>query len=329
MEHEELYAAAEAPLPDAFEATARSRAAAEDDLLGRENVVGVGIGRKIKDGVQTETPSVMVLVSHKLPPGVLGSDLVPKTVGRQPTDVLEVGTLFAGDDAAPASDLDVLTLRERVRPVRPGYSVGHPSVTAGTIGAGCYDLSPFPSKPPRYYILSNNHVLANSNDARIGDPVIQPGRVDGGTAPGDVIGRLARFVPIKFDGTCNHVDAAVAEVVFHQLDRDIYWNGHPASLAQAAAVGMVLKKTGRTTDFTTGRVTAIAATVNVNYGGGRVAKFCNQIVTTDMSAGGDSGSLVLDVANNPVGLLFAGSSVATILNPIATVQLALQVRLWP
>ena len=133
MEHEELYAAAEAPLPDAFEATARSRAAAEDDLLGRENVVGVGIGRKIKDGVQTETPSVMVLVSHKLPPGVLGSDLVPKTVGRQPTDVLEVGTLFAGDDAAPASDLDVLTLRERVRPVRPGYSVGHPSVTAGTM----------------------------------------------------------------------------------------------------------------------------------------------------------------------------------------------------
>ncbi len=59
------------------------------------------------------------------------------------------------------------------------------------------------------------------------------------------------------------------------------------------------------------------------------AKFCNQIVTTDMSAGGDSGSLVLDTDNNPVGLLFAGSSTATILNPIAHVQLALKVRVWP
>jgi hypothetical protein len=90
-----------------------------------------------------------------------------------------------------------------------------------------------------------------------------------------------------------------------------------------------VKKTGRTTNFTTGRVTVIGATVNVNFGGGQIAKFCNQIVTTDMSAGGDSGSLVLDLANKPVGLLFAGSAVATILNPIATVQLALWVRLWP
>ena len=92
---------------------------------------------------------------------------------------------------------------------------------------------------------------------------------------------------------------------------------------------MLVKKTGRTTDFTTGKVTSINATVNVNYGGGRVARFCRQIVTTDMSAGGDSGSLVLDLENNPVGLLFAGSSTATILNPIAWVQGMLRVRLWP
>jgi len=183
--------------------------------------------------------------------------------------------------------------------------------------------------PPRYYILSNNHVLANSNDASLGDRILQPGPHDGGTQPADVIGRLSRFVPIKFDGSCNYVDAAIAEVPFHEIDRDIYWNGYPASAAMAATAGMLLKKTGRTTNFTTGKVTAIGATVNINYGGGKVAKFCNQIVTTAMSAGGDSGSLVLDEANHPVGLLFAGSSVATILNPIALVQLALKVRIWP
>ncbi len=116
---------------------------------------------------------------------------------------------------------------------------------------------------------------------------------------------------------------------FHLIDRDIYWSGYPASLFKAAEPGMLVKKTGRTTDFTTGRVQTINTTVNVNYGQGRIARFCRQIITTDMSAGGDSGSLVLDFENNPVGLLFAGSSTVTILNPIAWVQGLLRVRLWP
>lgn len=334
MDHEELFAVQSEEVPQAFAGVAESRSAAEESLLGKENVVGVGLGYKIKDGVQTDTASVMVLVSHKMPKALLASgDTVPKTVGSRPTDVLEVGTLFAGGsdtaELTPLQEIDAQTLAKRVRPVRPGYSVGHHKITAGTIGAGVYDLPLVPGIPPRYYILSNNHVLANSNQANIGDPILQPGPFDGGTMPRDVIGRLARFVPIRFDGSCNYVDAAVAEVPFDRIDRDIYWNGHPRSLAKAAAVGMVVKKTGRTTHFTTGRVTAIGATVNVNFGGGKVAKFCNQIITGDMSAGGDSGSLVLDLENNPVGLLFAGSSVATILNPIALVQLALQVRLWP
>ncbi|MPZ60307.1 MAG: serine protease [Propionibacteriales bacterium] len=324
-------------MPEALVATAESKAAAEESLLAKENVVGVGVGCKITNGVQSDTPSVMVLVSQKLPVDLLSdADAVPETVDEGPTDVLEVGTLFAGDSEETTTlsgmgtqEVDALTLATRSRPARPGYSVGHFRITAGTIGAGCYDLRPLPGIPPRYYILSNNHVLANSNAANIGDPVLQPGPFDGGVLASDVIGRLSRFVPIKFDGSCNSVDAAVAEVPFHMIDRDVYWTGYPATAAKAATVGMLLKKTGRTTNFTTGRVTAIGATVNVNYGGGKVAKFCNQIVTSNMSAGGDSGSLVLDWQNNPVGLLFAGSSVATILNPIASAQLALNVRIWP
>jgi hypothetical protein len=311
---------------------AGARAAAEERFLPRANVVGVGLGYKITGGQASSTPSVMVLVSSKLPESLLDTkERVSKTVDSVPTDVLEVGHLLAGGEAAPAaplSSIDAQSLTARVRPARPGYSVGHFKITAGTIGAGCYDLSPLPGKPPRYYILSNNHVLANSNDASIGDPIYQPGPFDGG-GPADAIGRLARFVPITFDGSCNYVDAAVAEVPFDTIDRDIYWNGYPTTTAVAAQVGMLVKKTGRTTNFTTGQVTAIGATVNVGYGGGKVARFCNQIVTSDMSAGGDSGSLVLDWANRPVGLLFAGSAVATILNPIAAVQLALQVRVWP
>lgn len=332
MHHDDLTAGTEA-VPVGFEEVAQARDAAQEKLMGTDNVVGVGLGYKISNGVQSETKSVMVLVTEKLPSSMLGtSQALPKTVSKVPTDVVDVGHVFAGGANAPhdaeVHGVDVQSLAKRVRPVRPGYSVGHYKITAGTIGAGCYDLSPVPGKPPRYYILSNNHVLANSNQANIGDPIYQPGPIDGGTAA-DAVGRLSRFVPIKFDGSCNAVDAAIAEVSFDNLDRDIYWNGYPASAVKAAAVGQLLKKTGRTTHFTTGQVTAVNATINVNYGGGNVAKFCNQIVTTDMSAGGDSGSLVLDLANNPVGLLFAGSSTATILNPIANVQLALKVRVWP
>lgn len=323
-------------LPSDLEGLTSARAAAEEKFLGRANVVGVGLGHKISDGQMTDTPSVMVLVSEKVPEAMLESrDRVTKTVESAPTDVLEVGHLMAGGGGRLASTaveplqaVDAQKLANRVRPVRPGYSVGHPDVTAGTIGAGCYDLSPLPGKPPRYYVLSNNHVLANSNDANLGDPIYQPGPFDGG-GPGDAIGRLARYIPITFDGSCNYVDAAIAEVPFDTIDRDIYWIGYPTTAAVSAEVGMLVKKTGRTTHFTTGQVRVVKATVNVGYGGGKVARFCNQIITTDMSDGGDSGSLVLDTENRPVGLLFAGSSTATILNPIAAVQVSLRVRLWP
>jgi hypothetical protein len=324
-------------IPQELAGFAELRSKREDELLAKQNVVGVGVGHKFKDGEDTGTNALIVMVRQKLPEELLEKDdIAPKRMDNRSTDVLEVGEVFADglteemDSVVTVpSAVEPLVLRERVRPVRPGYSVGHPNVTAGTIGAGCYDLTPFPGKPPTYYILSNNHVLANSNAANIGDPIIQPGRVDGGVVPTDVIGRLSRFIRIRFDGACNIVDAAIAAVPFHMLDRDIYWNGIPRSLARAATVGMLLRKTGRTTNFTTGRVTVINATVNVNYGSAGVARFCNQIVTTDMSAGGDSGSLVLDLDGNPVGLLFAGSATATILNPIAAVQLLLGIRLWP
>jgi hypothetical protein len=222
-------------------------------------------------------------------------------------------------------------LRQRVRPALGGFSVGHPRVTAGTIGTCCYDLSPFPGVPQRYYILSNNHVIANSNNANIGDPILQPGAFDGGRLPRDMIGRLSRFIPIRFrTGTSaplNFVDAAIAEAPFHTISREIFWIGYVKDLYTAPTVGTIVQKTGRTTNYTTGRITSINATVDVNYGSGRVARFARQILTTRMSAGGDSGSLVLDLNERAVGLLFAGSPSVTVLNNILFVQSLLRVRI--
>ena len=73
-------------------------------------------------------------------------------------------------------------------------------------------------------------------------------------------------------------------------------------------------------------MTNINATVNVNYGGGKVAKFCRQIITSNMSAGGDSGSIVTNLDEDAVGLLFAGSAARTIINNILFVQSLLRIR---
>ena len=70
-----------------------------------------------------------------------------------------------------------------------------------------------------------------------------------------------------------------------------------------------------------------ATTIDVDYGPGRLARFVGQIITTPMSAGGDSGSAVLDMNGKVVGLLFAGSDSVTILNPIQKVFELLNVTL--
>jgi len=222
-------------------------------------------------------------------------------------------------------------LRQRIRPVQGGFSVGHHAVTAGTIATACYDWNSFPGMPQQYYILSNNHVLANSNNASIGDPILQPGIFDGGSFPQDMVGRLSRFIPIQFKtattAPLNYVDAAIAEVPFHLADREIYWIGYVKDLYEAPGLDEILQKTGRTTNFTTGRVISVNATIDVNYGGGRIARFARQILTTNMSAGGDSGSLVTDLRERAVGLLFAGSNTVTVINNIYYVQRLLGIRL--
>jgi hypothetical protein len=91
---------------------------------------------------------------------------------------------------------------------------------------------------------------------------------------------------------------------------------------------MGVRKSGRTTGFTTGEVTVLEATVSVSYGPGRTATFENQIVAGPMSQGGDSGSLVVAADSlQAVGLLFAGSEQSTIINPIQAVLDCLEVDL--
>jgi len=224
------------------------------------------------------------------------------------------------------------TLRARPAPI--GYSVGHPAITAGTMGALVRDAG------SQLFVLSNNHVLANQNDAVIGDPMLQPGPYDGGTAA-DQIGTLAAFQTIDFTGGNNTIDAAIARVtnpadvsnftptddgyglpngkIFGDANNDRIFDD------KTALLGLNVQKYGRTTKLTHGQITGINGTVTVCYEVlfifcVKSAMYADQLIigSGTFSGGGDSGSLIVtdDANRNPVGLLFAGGSTSTIANRI-------------
>lgn len=309
----------------------------EAELLTLPNVVGVGVGFKDTGGKATDRLAVIVYVRRKYAASSLRKaemvrDVLPASVtssvpplpdgtgpgtldlegGDVPTDVKEIG------------DVQALAYTARVRPAVPGYSIGHYAITAGTFGCLVRDVCP----PCAVYILSNNHVLANSNAAAIGDPILQPGPYDGGLYPKDLIARLSRFVPVHFGSTTryNLVDCAVARPADQRnVMASIVGLGIPKGTVEAT-LGMEVVKSGRTTQTSAGKVIDVNATVAVNYGVG-VGYFRNQILTSNMSAGGDSGSLLLSRAERKAaGLLFAGSSVVTVHNHIKNVEMALGVE---
>ena len=224
----------------------------------------------------------------------------------------------------------------RNRPLRIGGSIGHVRVTAGTLGCFVRDRSGGAT-----LILSNNHVLADENRAKAGDPIIQPGDLDGGKDPGDRVGTLGRFARLKRAGV-NLVDCAVCTV-----DEQLRYSPRQLTgLGRLAGVGpeivderQEVAKLGRTTGFTHGRVTAFEIdNLIVGFDVGDL-RFDNQIEiesTADrsFSDGGDSGSLIVTGDLHAIGLLFSGSDQGgadgqglTFANPLRPVLDALKVEL--
>lgn len=212
------------------------------------------------------------------------------------------------------------------------------SVQMGTSGGSASDISKafccggtlgaLVKRDGLLHILSNNHVLARSGSATAGEDTIQPGLIDMScrAANANIVGDFAgNIVPL---GTAN-VDAALSVARAGGVDTSgaILDIGIPCSATQAPTVSLPVMKSGRTTGFTTGTILSINTSVSIQYQKGCnsgkkfTVSFVNQIVTGAMSAGGDSGALLLsnDGTANPVGLLYAGSSSTTIYNPIADV----------
>ena len=282
-----------------------------DAILDIPGVVGTAV-TVLPDG----RPGMQILLERSGIPGL------PVALDGVPVSQRVTGRLMAFSDPT-----------QRQRPAPSGFSVGHPAITAGTIGARVRDAL------GRVYILSNNHVLANSNGATIGDAEYQPGPFDGGTAA-DQIATLTDFQAINFAGGNNTIDAAIALSSTSLLDNatpsddgygmpnaTIYGDANGDGLFddRNALLGLNVQKYGRTTRLTHGQITGVNATVTVCYAASgltctKSARYVDQFIIEPgtFSGGGDSGSLIVtDDGNlNPVALLFAGSSTVTIANRI-------------
>ncbi len=313
------------------------------EMTGIENVIGVGRGHKWVRGEDTGQDATVILVRKKYPRGDLTrADQIPKQIDGSLTDVIEVGDIrLLADDRKGLH-----------RPARPGMSIGHYLVSAGTFGALVHDRD---SGEP--LILSNNHVLANLSGgsderAKLGDAILQPGMYDGGNVDAAVIGHLTRFVPLQLDVSSpkcriarlfekilnksvqlvrphyriqvlrenereNLVDCAVAAPVSAEMvTADIVDVGPVAGIREPKP-GMIVKKSGRSSGLTYSIILATDVTLKVGISRSEYGMFAEQILAGPMSMPGDSGSLVLTEDNHAVGLLFAGSDQATMFSPLS------------
>jgi hypothetical protein len=204
-------------------------------------------------------------------------------------DVIEVGFVYAAQDVT------------RYRPVPGGCSIGHQNrVDASTLGAWAGDLT-----DDTVVLLTCNHCIANLGVASVPGGIVQPGRLDGGVVPADLIGALKRFSPITTGVVplpLSPVDAAIGTITVDRTD-NVLGTGPAVYELGTPALGMAVQKRGRTTGFTTnGTITSINVQVTVNYG--TAAAPINGLIgnafivtSTDGNAfanRGDSGSLIFD-----------------------------------
>jgi len=186
------------------------------------------------------------------------------------------------------------------------------------------------------YILSNNHVLARTDQAVAGEDISQPGLIDNNCQAPRIVADFTAAVTLG-----QNVDCAVAALRSGTMNTQgsIEGIGTISSVVKAPTVGLAVTKSGRTTGTTTGTISSINTSVTVQYqptcGSGRKINYSyiNQVVinSSTFSTGGDSGSLILSnnssTCHQPVALLFAGSSTTTIGNPIGEVLSKLGAKL--
>lgn len=269
-----------------------------------EGIQAFGLGEKETCGVLGTDVVLKVYVEKKLPNAKLDNP-VPKIVamgGMAPviTDVVEIGKVELQGNT------------QRIRPALPGYSVSRANDAPNTGTFGLVVRKKGQASP--FYLLSNCHAIAASGLAKKGDVIIQPGAADLGVLAKDRIGTLVDWVPFDFTPNSNQncVDAAIAQLDDDAASAAIALLGVPVGVNTTLTRGMYVQKVGRTTTHSVARITDVDLVLNLTYPTATVptqARLRDQVLATFYSAPGDSGSGVLDMDNNVVGLHVGGSDI--------------------
>lgn len=229
-------------------------------------------------------------------------------------------------DVVESGEFESLGFTDRIRPVPGGYSIGSSEVPLGGT------MSCMVHHNGEYYILGCNHFLAFFNTLPLGTSIIQPSLNDHGVAPRDTVAALYKFIPLQLvtstHSSENYVDCAIAKISNMSLVSN--------KIALLGAIHKIIlpsldqsvRKVGKTTGITYGYVTAFHATTRLNISTTKELIFKDQIITTAMADKGDSGSLLMDLNNNAVGMIVGGSIKSkTTVTPITTVLNSLNVEL--
>ncbi|KGM92905.1 hypothetical protein IRP63_15995 (plasmid) [Clostridium botulinum] len=283
-------------------------------FLSKDNVVGIGLGYKIKNGFNTLQKCIKVFVINKVKSDRLTpNEMIPNNYKGIPTDVVESGVFTAS------------SLKKKIRPVIGGYGVSASgSKTAGTVGC-------LVTNGVSNFILSTNHVLAGINKYPIGTPIIQPAYKDGGRSSKDTIATLYKFVPLRpITGTSQPInlsDAAIGLLTSPDiLSNEIAFIGKPTCVKNPK-LNEHVQKVGRTTELTKGIVTSTNVTTRVVYTSGEICLFHDLIAASLIGDLGDSGALVVNNSKCALGLILGKSLNNSLFCRLTTVMDQLGVHL--
>ncbi|HEY5878166.1 MAG TPA: hypothetical protein VIU11_04605 [Nakamurella sp.] len=313
----------------------------EDQLLALPGVTGVDINHKMTGGRDTGVLSIVVYVDEKKPKGEIpAGQEVPAEIDGIPTDVQQE-TVELQNSFLSVLDITPQVDTTKYPTIHGGISMGPcrsiflqpPDVPApgnyvftGTLGAVVKDRA-----SGAQMALTNFHVACVDSGWAAGNPMAQPSLVDGGSCPADRFGTLTRAV-LNEGVDCAAVTIDPSRTVECTIEQIGDVRG-----TIGATIGVAVRKRGRTTGFTHGRVDSVDATVSIPYGDGlgtvtlrhQIRVVPDTAQNARFSDRGDSGSVVVDADNRVLGLLFGGttSGSATFLNPIQPVLDALSVDL--
>src|SRR6187402_2272061 len=298
----------------------------ESQLLNRPGVTAVDVGYKYVDGKKTDELAIRIHVKKKTSEVPL-AEMIPAQIEDFRTDVLE-GDYELQVLKQSASMLTADT--GNYNPLVGGISIGPCRVVGGFIYAGTLGVPVTDRTTGKPMLLSNFHVMCVDTGWHPGDSICQPSLIDTGKCPSDTMSGIARAA---LGGS---IDGAVAQQTQRSSVRSIVDVGQIDGVSPAYP-GHPVRKRGRTTGLTFGAVDGVGGSVTVDYGNaiGRVT-LNNQIsIAPDTSRNpsfsdhGDSGSVVVNVSNQVIGLLFAGvAGGLTWANPIQNALDALQVDIW-